>query len=709
MVVVTRALLAVLAPAQVAFGHVHPRSASPAVAVQPTLNWMPRSDWRNVKTGCNGTAGAAGDGQQDDTAAIQACLNNMTNGDTLYLPPGTYKITSTLVLGCRNVTEIDPKTHNPANEVTGCMIGGNIKGHGAATTVVWAGPTCTTAGEDCKNATSCVETCPGSVMLTDAGATSFRYMGVHWDGGGTAGVGIAHQSIKLFETEVVHEADAYTGFVIAAIGNDLQQLSASGHVQGATAEVYYRNCLFDSNGVGVAWSNFNALDNAIDGSLFRNNLFGLYGREGTAYVTNSRFENSTAADMAFVGAGWNHNTVRNVVSVGSNQFLQGGVSVSIFDCHVYGWVGSPYTGDFYWGDPPGPHHEPGPDALDGGAAIFYNGQIQIHDSTFHNPTCNKTASAMLGRDNTSLYGVICCVLDSGVGHYNTNPVLLVNSSLHQQADSEYPHAEWTCKHKFPGNGFVTPWCAQCQPIPSLGLEQRTPHSLNCYYSTHIANANRYDHGSQYLIYLDKEISGEAKPLGPTGPIATCEGPGHDCPNENQTLCNLTCNASTIETGYGHCVRCPSTTVLDLPDSGCDSTGIGIDTNFFKEWWSIPSKVIEVSQFGPFPSNNKSLDATDAIQQTIDAAAAAGQGAVAYFPAGTYWISKPLQVKGKDYWISGANALATMFKWGPQPPEVSDSGMINVAAGAQVVLEEISLSTLNDTVRANLPIGNLPIG
>ena len=101
-----------------------------------------------MKTGCNGTAGAAGDGQQDDTAAIQACLNNMTNGDTLYLPPGTYKITSTLVLGCRNVTEIDPKTHNPANEVTGCMIGGNIKGHGADTTVVWAGPTCTTAGED---------------------------------------------------------------------------------------------------------------------------------------------------------------------------------------------------------------------------------------------------------------------------------------------------------------------------------------------------------------------------------------------------------------------------------------------------------------------------------------------------------------------------------------------------------------------------------
>jgi hypothetical protein len=138
-------------------------------------------------------------------------------------------------------------------------------------------------------------------------------------------------------------------------------------------------------------------------------------------------------------------------------------------------------------------------------------------------------------------------------------------------------------------------------------------------------------------------------------------------------------------------------VLNLPDSNCESTGIGIDTSFFKQSWPIPAQVIEVSQFGPFPSSNKSLDATNAIQQTIDAAAKAGKGAVAYFPPGTYWISKPLQVNGKDYWISGANALATMFKWGPQPPEVSDSGMINVAAGTQVWLEELSLSTLNDTV------------
>lgn len=193
-----------------------------------------------------------------------------------------------------------------------------------------------------------------------------------------------------------------------------------------------------------------------------------------------------------------------------------------------------------------------------------------------------------------------------------------------------------------------------------------------------------------MLYLDNEIASETKPLGPTGPIPTCEQHG-----------NLSCNATTTETGYGHCVRCPSTTVLDLTDSDCESTGIGIDSQFFKESWPIPAKVIEVSQFGPFPSNNKSLDASDAIQQTIDAAAAAGKGTVAYFPPGTYWISKSLRVKGKDYWISGANALATMFKWGPKSPEVSDLGMINVAGGTQVWLEEISLSTLNATVRISL--------
>ena len=106
------------------------------------------------------------------------------------------------------------------------------------------------------------------------------------------------------------------------------------------------------------------------------------------------------------------------------------------------------------------------------------------------------------------------------------------------------------------------------------------------------------------------------------------------------------------------------------------------------------KLIEISQFGDFPTNNKTADATDAMQKTIDAAAAAGNGALAYFPSGTYLVSKPLQVKGRNFWVSGANDLGTMIKWiGSE--EVSDKGMISVSAGSSGVwIEEMSLSTKN---------------
>ena len=166
----------------------------------PALDWTPRSDWQNVRKGCNGTAGAKGDGVADDTAAIQSCIDSMANGETLYLPPGDYKITNTLQLGCRNVTFVDPKTKQPAAKITGCVIGGNIKGHGSKTRVIWAGAL-------------------NETMILDSGATGFRSMGVHWDGAGRAGVGFAHQSIHLFETENVHEVEAYSGFNIAGIGS----------------------------------------------------------------------------------------------------------------------------------------------------------------------------------------------------------------------------------------------------------------------------------------------------------------------------------------------------------------------------------------------------------------------------------------------------------------------------------------------------------
>ena len=69
------------------------------------MTWTQRSDWINVKNCAAtypGTTNAVGDGVADDTAAIQSVMtyvqNNMGSNScpfTIYLPPGTYKISST--------------------------------------------------------------------------------------------------------------------------------------------------------------------------------------------------------------------------------------------------------------------------------------------------------------------------------------------------------------------------------------------------------------------------------------------------------------------------------------------------------------------------------------------------------------------------------------------------------------------------------------
>lgn len=69
----------------------------------PVLNWTQRSDWLNVKSALNEeTPGAAGDGVADDTAAIQATLDQIKTGATIYFPAGSYRITKSLVIGLGN-------------------------------------------------------------------------------------------------------------------------------------------------------------------------------------------------------------------------------------------------------------------------------------------------------------------------------------------------------------------------------------------------------------------------------------------------------------------------------------------------------------------------------------------------------------------------------------------------------------------------------
>ena len=258
----------------------------------PRLDWQERSDWINVRTDV--TPGAAGDGRADDTDALQAGLRAVTDGKTLYLPPGTYRITRTL-------------------ELRGPVVGALIVGHGRDTRLVWDGE-------------------EGGRMLWCNGVAYSRYVGLSWDGAGKAAVGFDHASKLRFETEVRHQHEAYrnfTGYGIR-IGHE-QQL--------ASAEILYRNCLFESCGTAVAMLTFNDYNNTFDGCEFIDCGTGVYDMKGNFYARNCHFERSRETDFAI---GSEHgDSIRRCTSVGSRRFITelGTIApVTVQDCHVARWT-----------------------------------------------------------------------------------------------------------------------------------------------------------------------------------------------------------------------------------------------------------------------------------------------------------------------------------------------------------------------------------
>ena len=262
---------------------------APAGPQIPSLPWVPRSDWVDVRR-----MGAQGDGVADDTAAIQSALSKAGQGSTVYLPPGTYRVTATLRL-------------------KGPLVGVAVIGHGRDTTLVWDGE-------------------PQGKLFADDGVAYSRFVGLQFDGRNKAAVGFHHDSHSRFETEVRHQHLAFRNFTDAAI-------LAEPKDKFALAETAFENCLFEDCGRGVAFVSFNDYDYTFDGCEFLRCRVGIECVHGNFYARNCHFEGSREVDIH--SAPEHASSVRRCTSLGSRAFLRYGNPVApmtVQDCQVADWT-----------------------------------------------------------------------------------------------------------------------------------------------------------------------------------------------------------------------------------------------------------------------------------------------------------------------------------------------------------------------------------
>lgn len=170
---------------------------------------------------------------------------------------------------------------------------------------------------------------------------------------------------------------------------------------------------------------------------------------------------------------------------------------------------------------------------------------------------------------------------------------------------------------------------------------------------------------------------------------------------------------------------------------CPATGIDRDSNFYKSTWPIPKKVFEIAAFLPdvngsarawVPVVNRTCpwmavgphswrclppaaEVTAAVQSCINAAAAAGDSSVAYFPTGVYHLTETIVISGRNFFIAGTG-YETQFQWaGPvvngtagAPKNATAerlATMWRVHSGTQVTIEMLQLwpaRSVDDVVR-----------
>jgi hypothetical protein len=254
------------------------------------------SSWANVKS----RFGAAGDGKNDDTKALQKALDSLsvqvknfnmsrTGYATIYLPAGNYRITATLILQGK--------------------IGVNVIGEDPAKTmIIWDGQA-------------------GQPMFWANGSAYFKISRIAWNANlkkSITGIEIKwktkwdNQSSQSFAPLNIEISDCHfigrPGYGIT--GGTYAGTDATG---ANDSEVTIQRCYFkDCSEAGIQITGFNALDYWIWDCRFIQCKIGVGNAHGNYHAYRCYFEGSTQSD--FINDNGYYTSVRACYSLNSESF-----------------------------------------------------------------------------------------------------------------------------------------------------------------------------------------------------------------------------------------------------------------------------------------------------------------------------------------------------------------------------------------------------